>query len=183
MNIHLYYTVVVMVTILYASEFEWLLHKEVMHKKFVIFGYTFEYPFRAHALTHHHDFDGRDKYELESHFNWKKFWKIPMAWWNGIVLTAIAGIPSYILSWYTNDWNISKVSVSTIFGYYVTYESIHLCMHLPRPMKALLERVFILGAIIKWVDNHHRIHHQRMGSNLNVVLPFGDLINGTLTRT
>jgi sterol desaturase/sphingolipid hydroxylase (fatty acid hydroxylase superfamily) len=66
------------------------------------------------------------------------------------------------------------VSMIVIALYYATYEYLHWCMHLPD------NRWFENSRIFKFLNLHHRIHHKMMHKNLNVVLPFADLVWGTL---
>src|ERR1700684_1080112 len=59
-----------------SSFFEWTLHRYVMHRPVG----SFTYPFRAHALVHHHIFKSDHTYHVINPAD-KKI--IPMAWWNG----------------------------------------------------------------------------------------------------
>ena len=58
--------------IVFASFFEWALHKYFMHRPF----FGFKYPFLAHAVVHHHVFKSDHTYHL-IHEHDKK--TIPMA--------------------------------------------------------------------------------------------------------
>ena len=82
----------VLVAILYASIFEWLLHKFVMHR--AIFG--FKYAYRAHAQVHHGLFRADRSYHLQKAEDKET---IPMAWWNGPVLVIISSTPFYLIGW------------------------------------------------------------------------------------
>ena len=62
-----------------SSFFEWTLHRYFMHRPF----FSFTYPFRSHALVHHHVFKSDHTYHVVREAD-KKI--IPMAWWNGPVL-------------------------------------------------------------------------------------------------
>src|SRR5580698_8749387 len=78
------------VSVLYASSFEWTLHKYIMHRPF----FSFSYPFKTHALTHHRIFRYDHTYHLMDE---KDKWTIPMAWWNGPVLVILASLPALAL--------------------------------------------------------------------------------------
>lgn len=161
----------------YTSIVEWILHKTVMHKPVKIRlpwrTYIFEYPFEAHAITHHGIFKADETYHLRNEAD--KF-TIPMAWWNGPVLTIIATIPFMVVSLILGTWVISATAGCVIFAYYCTYEYIHWCMHLPRQRN--IERTGVFFRL----NGHHLLHHRYMHKNFNVVLPFADLIFGTLLR-
>ena len=85
------------VGIVFASFFEWTLHKYVMHRPVG----KFRYAFQAHAIVHHGTFKADKTYHLHDE---KDKETIPMAWWNGPVLILIGAIPFAILSWLTGQW-------------------------------------------------------------------------------
>ncbi|MBI4068494.1 hypothetical protein HY413_03755 [Candidatus Kaiserbacteria bacterium] len=78
--------ITLMAGIMYASVFEWLFHRYVMHRPLG----TFRYPFEAHTLMHHRVFKADHTYHVQ-HEEDKK--KIPMAWWNGPVLIIVGTVP------------------------------------------------------------------------------------------
>src|ERR1044071_1004277 len=82
---------------IYASFFEWILHRYIMHRPL----WKFRYPFERHALIHHHVFKADETYHL---IDEKDAETIPMAWWNGPVLVLVGSIPFLILSWITGHW-------------------------------------------------------------------------------
>ena len=63
------------VGIVFASFFEWTLHKYVMHRPV----WNFRYAFQAHAVVHHKVFKADHTYHL---IDEKDKETIPMAWWN-----------------------------------------------------------------------------------------------------
>ena len=77
--------------IVFASFFEWVLHKYVMHRPVG----KFRYAFQAHAIVHHGTFKADKTYHL---LHEKDKETIPMAWWNGPVLVAIGVLPFVLLS-------------------------------------------------------------------------------------
>lgn len=157
----------VLVATVFASFFEWTLHRFVMHKPVG----PFTYPFRAHALIHHRIFRADESYHLINEADKET---IPMAWWNGPVLVAISSIPFWIASKLIGQWSLGIAATSTIAAYYATYEYIHWCMHLPR--KRIVER----SGIFFRLNGHHILHHRYMHRNFNVVFPLADLCLGTL---
>lgn len=153
--------------IVFASFFEWLLHKYVMHKPLG----SFRYAFQAHAVVHHQTFKADQSYHL---INEDDKETIPMAWWNGPVLILIFSIPCAIISWITGFWGIHLGAILAFSTYYGVYEYIHWCMHLPKARRVEKPWWF------RRLNGHHLLHHRYMHKNFNVVLPLADLCLGTL---
>jgi hypothetical protein len=156
-----------MVATVFASLFEWVLHRYIMHRPMG----KFTYPFERHALVHHQIFKADHTYHLiretDKH-------TIPMAWWNGPVLIAVGQIPFVIVSLISGHWGFLCGSLLACSSYYGAYEYLHWCMHLPR--KRNVER----SGIFFRLNGHHLLHHRYMHRNFNVVLPLADLCLGTL---
>jgi len=157
----------VIIAVVFASFFEWFLHRYVMHKPVG----KFTYPFERHALIHHQIFKADHTYHL---INEKDKETIPMAWWNGPVLVFAVMIPFGIASYFARRWGIVCGSFIGAGCYYGAYEYIHWCMHLPR--KRNVER----SGIFFRLNGHHLLHHRYMHKNFNVVFPLADLCLGTL---
>lgn len=157
----------VTIGIVYASFFEWILHRYVMHRPIG----RFTYPFRRHALVHHHVFKADHTYHL---INEKDKETIPMAWWNGPLLIGLGLVPFLLWGWLGNAWGIPCGALLACSLYYGTYEYLHWCMHLPR--RRTVER----SGIFFRLNGHHLLHHRYMHKNFNVVLPLADLLLGTL---
>jgi hypothetical protein len=155
------------VAVIYASFFEWLLHKYVMHLRIP----GFEYPFRAHAMVHHHIFKADHTYHL---IDEKDKWTIPMAWWNGPALVVISALPFAAVSALLGTWAVVAGAVLALGGYYGMYEWLHWCMHLPKARR--VEKMWIFYRL----NGHHLLHHRYMRKNFNVVCPLADLCLRTL---
>jgi hypothetical protein len=153
--------------VVFASLFEWVLHRYVMHRP--IGGFT--YAFQAHAVVHHVVFKADHTYHV---VNEKDKKTIPMAWWNGPVLVALCQIPFAFISWKMGSFAVITGSFIACTAYYCAYEYMHWCMHLPR--KRNIER----SGIYFRLNGHHLLHHRYMHKNFNVVLPLADLCFGTL---
>ena len=150
-----------------SSFYEWLLHRYVMHRPVG----KFRYPFETHAVVHHHVFKADHTYHL---INEKDKETIPMAWWNGPVLIALASLPALAVAWATGCWGVLLGGALGITVYYCTYEWIHWCMHLPKKRRTEQNWVFFR------LNGHHLLHHRYMHKNFNVVMPLADLLLGTL---
>src|ERR1700722_5598084 len=90
-------TAAFVIAVIFASFFEWILHRFLMHRPVG----KFDYAFRAHALVHHQTFKADHTYHL---INEKDKKTIPMAWWNGPVLIAIGISPFLVASWIMGTW-------------------------------------------------------------------------------
>ena len=153
--------------IVFASFFEWHLHKFVMHRPLG----SFRYAFQAHAVVHHKTFKADHTYHL---IHEKDKETIPMAWWNGPVLVAIGVLPFAVLSWALGQWAFVLGGFIAFGSYYCFYEYIHWCMHLPKARRVEKPWWF------RKLNGHHLLHHRYMHKNFNVVLPLADLCLGTL---
>ncbi len=177
MNI-LIFTLVILGTIItstmYASVFEWVLHKHVMHKK----PFGFNYAYKHHHQIHHVVFGGYKTYKLSGHKPEKQEKDkktIPMAWWNWIVLLIIAVSPiAATISIFFGVWFPAVVTAIIFFLYYCTYEYTHWCMHDSKGRWFENKKWFLN------LDHRHRLHHQNTNTNFNVVWPFADFLLKTL---
>ena len=153
--------------IFFASFFEWVLHKYIMHRPLG----KFVYPFERHAVVHHRTFKADHTYHLVNDSDKKT---IPMAWWNGPVLVMCCQLPFLITCLIIGNYWLVLGSTIAIASYYGAYEYMHWCMHLPKQRQ--LERSWIFFRL----NGHHLLHHRYMHKNFNVVLPLADLLTGTL---
>jgi hypothetical protein len=153
--------------VVYASFFEWILHRYIMHRPFG----KFRYPYEHHALIHHRVFRADHTYHL---INEKDAKTIPMAWWNGPVLIAVGLIPFVLTAYLSSRWGLLCGAGVACMAYYGAYEYMHWCMHLPKRRQVERSGIFFR------LNGHHLLHHRYMGKNFNVVLPLADLCLGTL---
>jgi len=160
-------TVGFLVGIVFASFFEWTLHRHLMHRPVA----GFNYAFNAHAVVHHQTFRADHTYHLIREDD-KQL--IPMAWWHGPVLIGICQIPFAIAAGLIGNWAVLLGSLLASCSYFFAYEYLHWCMHLPR--RRNIER----SGIFFRLNGHHLLHHRYMHKNFNVVFPLADLCLGTL---
>ena len=153
--------------VIFASFFEWSIHKFVMHRPVG----SFRYAFQAHAVVHHQVFKADHTYHLIVE---KDKQTIPMAWWNGPVLILLGSLPSLAVALLTGHFAFLVGAIIAISGYYGTYEYIHWCMHLPKQRRVEKPWVF------RRLNGHHLLHHRYMHKNFNVVFPLADYCLGTL---
>lgn len=153
--------------VIFASFFEWSIHRYVMHRPVG----SFRYAFQAHAVVHHQVFKADHTYHLVYP---KDQETIPMAWWNGPVLILMGASPTLILSAITGHWIMLAGAATTFVLYYIAYEYIHWCMHLPKARR--VEKPWLFRRL----NGHHLLHHRYMHKNFNVVFPLADFCLGTL---
>lgn len=153
--------------IVFASFFEWTLHRYFMHQPLG----KFRYPFERHALIHHHIFKADHSYHL---INERDKETIPMAWWNGPVLVGCCQVPFLIAALISQKWGLLCGAGVSCTLYYAMYEYLHWCMHLPKQRHVERSGIFFR------LNGHHLLHHRYMHKNFNVVLPLADLCLGTL---
>jgi hypothetical protein len=155
--------------VVWASFFEWALHRFVMHRPVG----PFRYPFERHTLVHHRVFKADATYHLCDPRDKKT---IPMAWWNGPALVAVSALPFLTVAAVLGQWGLAVGAGAAFAGYYAAYEYLHWCMHLPR--RRIVER----SGVFFRLNGHHLLHHRYQHKNFNVVLPLADLCLGTLLR-
>lgn len=153
--------------LVFASVFEWTLHRYIMHKPLG----KFRYPFESHALIHHRIFKADHTYHLIKESDKKT---IPMAWWHGPVLVGCCQLPFIIFAIFSQKWGIFAGAAVAFTVYFTAYEYLHWCMHLPRQRHVERSGIFFR------LNGHHLLHHRYMHKNFNVVLPLADLCFGTL---
>lgn len=155
--------------IVWASFFEWALHRFVMHRPVG----PFRYPFERHTLVHHRVFRADATYHLSDPRDKKT---IPMAWWNGPALVAVCALPFLAAAAVVGQWGLAWGTVAAFASYYAAYEYLHWCMHQPR------QRIVERSGLFFRLNGHHLLHHRYQHKNFNVVLPLADLCLGTLLR-
>lgn len=165
--------IAVVVSLVYASVFEWVYHRYWLHRPWLP-----PQMFTAHTLVHHqlckHDdtFHVHDEEQEEA---------LTFQWWAGPVLVSIMLAP-FLTAWAllgprlapAHPLAITVTAASVFFAYYLAYEGFHFLMH--KPTIRGIEQ----SAFFKFLERHHRMHHAHMGRNFNVVFPLADAMFGTL---
>lgn len=164
-----------------ASFYEWALHRYLLHRPFSFFGTKFArlaaHWFKHHTRIHHMTFGFEASYHLQ-HDHDKDI--IDMRKWAPYVIMGgmipyLVAIP--ILYWlfeFTHGWTVLLTGLSISVCYYIAYEYLHWCMHLPK------KRQLEMSGLFRRLNGHHLIHHRHMGKNFNVVFPFADWCMRTL---
>ena len=73
------------------------------------------------------------------------------------------------------------VGSMTILAYLMAYEFFHaMVYHAQEETKEKYLRLPLIGGYVRWLDFSHKVHHLEDDVALNLVLPLGDLLMGTL---
>jgi len=155
-------------TVIYCSFFEWTLHRNVMHKRTWI-----SHPFELHAMSHHVLFKHDETYHalddnMKSHVTF-----VPRDY----ILLTLVNTPIFIAVEWATKLPILAGCWGAVLAYLVMFDVLHWSFHVPK------ERRMERWGWVRWLKEHHRLHHYRMNRNLNVVFPLADLLFGTRIST
>lgn len=162
---------VVPATFLFANLVEYLGHRGPMHRLAPWLGLLFERHTRQHHRFYTHD---SMSYESARDYKIVLFPPVMLVFFLGAIAT-----PLGLLLWRVASSNAALLYVATAMAYFLTYEWLHFCHHLPEG--SLLRRLPGLAAL----RAHHAAHHDPalMGqANFNITFPICDALFGTRTR-
>jgi hypothetical protein len=162
-----------LVSIVQSSFAEWAFHRYWLHRPWLP-----KDCFTSHTLVHHQLCKFDDTFHVVEE---EQRESLTFQWWGGPTLILIILSPWLLLAWWLGAHGVALPYVPFLVSmgigmslYYAGYEGFHYLMHVSR--SSWLERTSVLRFLIR----HHRIHHARMNRNFNVLLPFADLLLGTL---
>jgi hypothetical protein len=157
------------VFLLVANAIEWTFHKGPMHRPV-----TPRVLYENHTLIHHKAFH-HDSMEIAEA---RELQLIMMPWATMLGLFALASPVALAFGLWRGP-GVAGVFYIGAASYFLLYEGLHALYHAPR---AVLARLGPLGALVAWLQPHHRHHHRldRMShANFNVTFPFMDWLMGT----
>jgi hypothetical protein len=149
----------------YCSFFEWFVHRHVMHEK----RFPLHDAFRGHTLVHHQIYHGEN-------FSSKSPGRPPhvMLRWYAFPSMIIGHMPLFALIQWATGWPTFWGAVLGCCLYFTGYEYTHYLMHVPRGHYVERFRWY------RFLREHHRLHHKYFLRNMNVFIPLGDVVYGTL---
>src|SRR5262245_21407642 len=100
----------------YSRFFEWTLHRFMMHRPLV-----WDYPYRAHALTHHQIFKADETYRIQRKEDRNN---VRFAWWNAPVLIGLH-VPLMLGVQALIGANVLVAGLAAMGLYYFLYEYLH----------------------------------------------------------
>jgi hypothetical protein len=162
-----------LVAVVQSSFTEWAFHRYWLHRPWLP-----KDCFTSHTLVHHQLCKFDDTFHVMEE---EQRESLTFKWWGGPTIILITLSPWLLLAWWLGAHGVAlpyaPFLVSMAAGmalYYAGYEGFHYLMHVPR--STWIERTWVF----RFLTRHHRIHHARMNRNFNVLLPFADLLLGTL---
>jgi hypothetical protein len=148
-------------TVIYGSFFEWTLHRNVMHKKTWI-----SYPFELHAMLHHQIFRWDDTYHAQNEQMKEHVTFVPRDY----ILLLLVNTPVFLAVEFILQRPVVLGGWVAVLSYLAMFDLLHWSFHVPKERR--MERWFW----VRWLKEHHRLHHQYQNRNLNVVFPLADLV-------
>jgi hypothetical protein len=156
------------VSFLVANVAEYFGHRGPMHHRTKGLGLVY----RRHTQQHHHFFTHEAMaYEATHDFRMVLFPPVLLLFFLGTIATPVGA-----LFFALGSPNAGWLFVATGMGYFLSYEWLHFCYHLPA--EHWLARLPLLGRLRR----HHTVHHdlRRMGHfNFNISFPLCDWLLGT----
>ena len=157
------YTIIPL-TFLFCNFFEWLLHKEVMHKPRNFPGARAIYT--RHTLQHHQFFT-----EKEMRFASSNDYRVTFFPPYALIIFSIMGIiPGFALYYFVSS-NVAWLCLISTTSMYLIYETMHYCCHIE---DNFLVRNF---PFINTLRRHHEAHHNQkimITKNMNLTFPISD---------
>lgn len=158
-------------TFLFANFVEYRGHKGPMHNRHRRLALLFE----RHTQQHHRYYTHEAmSYESARDLKMVLFPPVMLLFFLGAVAVPVAALLFLVAS-----RNVAFLYVATAMGYFLTYEWLHFCHHLP--MAGLVGRI----GFLRRLRLHHQAHHDpaRMNAcNFNITFPICDRLFGTLRR-
>ena len=158
-------------TFLFANFVEYRGHKGPMHRRRSGLAILFE----RHTQQHHRYYTHEAmSYEGTRDFKMVLFPPVMLLFFLGAVAAPVAAL----LFWLASR-NVAFLYVATAMGYFLTYEWLHFCHHLPA--RGLVARI----GLLRRLRAHHQAHHDPalMNSrNFNITFPICDWLFRTLER-
>jgi hypothetical protein len=151
-------------TLIYGSFFEWTLHRNVMHRRTWL-----SFPFDVHAMLHHKIFRHDDTYHAQNDEMRQHVTFVPRDY----ILLTLVNTPVFLAVELVLNQPVMLGGWIAVLLYLGMFDFLHWTFHVPRERR--MERWFV----VRWLKEHHRLHHQHQNRNLNVVLPLADFVFGT----
>ena len=151
-----------------SNAIEWHAHRDLLHRR----TWPLEELYVRHTPQHHAVFVSEDMFIRD----WREVKLVLLPAW-GVLAIIVAGLPVGLLFALAGSTNVAALWVSSIVGYVLMYEWLHLAYHLPA--EGAIGRL----RVTRWLRRHHQRHHapqlmQRW--NFNVTIPLWDHVRGTV---
>ena len=142
-----------------------------------------------HHILYHHKYFFQDKHrEHHSEYPPKNYQNsehgpnVNLPWWAGAIVVGLLTLPGFLVSYFTGYWAIVYVVAATSTFYFLAYNYVHTCYHVPNG-----KRWFEKTKLYKRMDRYHHVHHARDEEyerliNICVLCPLADWVMGTSFR-
>jgi hypothetical protein len=156
------------VTFLFANYVEYRGHKGPMHHSTRGLGLLFA----RHTEQHHRFFtDAAMSYESRRDYKMVLFPPVMLLFFLGAIAAPLGAALFLIAS-----RNVAWLYVATAMGYFLTYEWLHFCHHLPE------DSWIARRSVLRKLRAHHQRHHDpsaMTACNFNITFPICDTLFGT----
>lgn len=145
-----------------------LIHKYPLHKRMKLWSF----PYDAHTVEHHRYFTHNNPVYQSTH----DFFAVFFPWFVVLGFALVAQPIFYYSTKFVIGSELAHVFAGSTAGYFLLYEFVHWCSHLPE------DHFFLRLPWLKYMWEHHRVHHnpRLMNSwNFCIVYPLFDKILGT----
>lgn len=156
---------------LFANLLEYNFHRGPMHSRWP----ALKIVFRRHSLQHHAYFPHNHMAVSSA----REAYLILFPIWTIFLVFGVA-TPAFLATWYLTSSNVAGLFLITAICYFLLYEWLHLCYHLPETNRLTKLR------FIKSLKQHHLNHHNpklMTRYNFNITFPIGDWLMGTIYRS
>ncbi len=154
---------------LMCNVFEWLLHREIMHRPQKSAALRAIY--RRHTLMHHQFFT-----DAEMRFAGPLDWRVTFFPPYALVTFVLMSIPGGLAVGWLISPNAGWLLMCTTTGVYLLYEFMHFCCHVD-------DGPFVRHCpFVNTIRRHHAAHHAQplmMERNMNLTFPISDWLFGT----
>lgn len=146
---------------------EWASHKFILHSPKIV-----KFAYELHDRSHHVMFRSDETYhaqndEMKDHVRF-----VPKDYIAFLLVTT----PLWVGAEFLLGRPVVVGGVLATLCGLLAFDVWHAFMHIPN------DRWFEHTRLFKFLKDHHRLHHQDIRCNLNVVFPLADLAFGTLVR-
>ncbi len=168
----------ILATFIACNFLEWLVHGKFMHGEMPteylqkLAAHLFQNKHREHHL----------EYPPRNYQNSEHGQNVNLPWWAGALIVGGLTFPGMLISYFSGHWAISWCVAITSTFYFLAYNYVHTCYHVPAGR--WLERT----RFYNFMNYYHWKHHARekeWGTLVNICLvcPLADWIMGTSLKS
>ncbi len=163
---------------IFISFGELMIHRHVMHRK-RMWGWLYRAipdlraQFQNHAVLHHGRYYKEFDHEPDPA---GKTFNVRILWGDSLRL-CVTFSPVMLLLWLAVSWVSALTFLAALVGHNLAWGVVHMQMHVP-----VADHWLGRTRYFRFISRHHFMHHQQLGKNYNVVVPFADFVLGRVAR-